>query len=150
MNTSKISALKKILLFLLFFGFLGMSADLKAAGDGYVIRFQVKGIKDTICLIATYYGNGTFVKDTVKVDATGRFTFNAREDYPKGIYLAVINDKSYFEFIINNDRKFSMETERKDMTGKMVIEARFEWDQRSIDQYTHFNTHFVADSTKGK
>jgi hypothetical protein len=121
MNTSKSTALKKNLLFLLFFGFLGMSGQLKAAGEGYVIRFQVKGIKDTICLIATYYGNGTFVKDTVKVDGAGRFTFTAKEDYPKGIYLAVINDKSYFEFILNNDRKFSMETDRKDLPGKMVI-----------------------------
>jgi hypothetical protein len=37
-----------------------------------------------------------------------------------------------------------------DKTGKMVIEPRFEWDQRAIDQYTHFNTHFSTDSPKGK
>lgn len=98
-----------------------ISAQVKAANEGYVIKFQVKGIKDTICLIATYYGNGTYVKDTLKVDDNGRFTFKAKADYPKGIYLAVINDKSYFEFIINNDRKFSMETDRKDLSGKMVI-----------------------------
>jgi thiol-disulfide isomerase/thioredoxin len=94
---------------------------MEAANEGYLIKFQVKGIKDTVCLIATYYGNGTYVKDTVKVDDSGRFIFKANADYPKGIYLAVINDKSYFEFIINNDKKFSMETDRKDLAGKMVI-----------------------------
>jgi thiol-disulfide isomerase/thioredoxin len=61
------------------------------------------------------------VKDTLKVDPSGRFTFTAREDLPKGIYLVVITDKNYFEFIINNDKKFSMETELKDVNGKMVI-----------------------------
>ena len=30
--------------------------------------------------------------------------------------------------------------------GKMVIEARFDWDQYSIDQFTHYYTHFVPDS----
>ena len=26
----------------------------------------------------------------------------------------------------------------------MVIEARFDWDQRTIDQYTHYYTHFTS------
>jgi len=121
MNINKIKGLKKILLLLLFIEPLGMPVQAEAVSNGYLIRFQVKGIKDTICLIAAYYGNGTYVKDTVKVDAAGRFTFTANADFPRGIYLAVINDKSYFEFIVNNDLKFSMETDRTDLSGKMVI-----------------------------
>lgn len=113
--------MKKLLLSLFLFGSVGIPLSLKADNEGYLVRFQVKGIKDTVCLIATYYGNGTYVKDTVKVDAMGRFVFKANADYPKGIYLVVINDKSYFEFILNNDKKFSMETDRKDLAGKMVI-----------------------------
>jgi thiol-disulfide isomerase/thioredoxin len=121
MNISNTKFLNKILLFLLFLGSLGISTQLKAGNEGYLIRFRVKGMKDTICLIATYYGNGTYVKDTVKVDAAGRFIFKTNTDFPKGIYLAVISDKSYFEFIVNNDRKFSMETDLNDLSGKMVI-----------------------------
>jgi hypothetical protein len=120
MNTSKIKLLKTFFLFLLIV-LSAMSMQVEAANGGYIIKFQVKGIKDTVCLIATYYGNGTYVKDTVKVDDAGRFTYKAGADIPKGIYLAVINDKSYFEFIINNDHKFSMETDRKYLSGKMVI-----------------------------
>ncbi|HZX63265.1 MAG TPA: thioredoxin-like domain-containing protein [Bacteroidales bacterium] len=134
--------MKKILLLLLFLGSLGMSTQLKAANDGYLIRFQVQGMKDTICLIATYYGNGTYVKDTVKVDAAGRFTFKANADFPKGIYLAVINDKSYFEFIVNNDRKFSMETDRKDLSGKMVITGSPE-NQLFYDYLKYNKTRFA-------
>jgi thiol-disulfide isomerase/thioredoxin len=119
-----------------------MSPQLNAANDGYLIRFQVKGMKDTICLIATYYGNGTYVKDTVKVDAAGRFTFKANADFPKGIYLAVINDKSYFEFIVNNDRKFSMETDRKDLSGKMVITGSPE-NQLFYDYLKYNKTRFA-------
>jgi thiol-disulfide isomerase/thioredoxin len=121
MNISKIYSLKKIFFLFFFLGTLGLSAQVKTADDGYLIRFRVKGIQDTICLIATYYGNGTYVKDTVKVDATGKFTLKGNADFPRGIYLAVINDKNYFEFIVNNDRKFSMETDLQDLAGKMII-----------------------------
>jgi peroxiredoxin len=89
--------------------------------EGYQVKFRVKGLHDTTCMIANYYGNGTYVKDTLKVDATGRFIFTAKQDLPKGIYLVVITDKNYFEFIINKDKNFSMETELKDVYGKMKL-----------------------------
>jgi len=102
-----------------FFLFLPLSAFT----EGYQIKFRVKGLHDTTCMIANYYGNGTYVNDTLKVDASGRFTFTAKEDLPKGIYLAVITDKNYFEFIIDKDKKFSMETELKDVYGKMTVKG---------------------------
>jgi thiol-disulfide isomerase/thioredoxin len=94
---------------------------LSALPEGYKIKFRVKGLHDTTCMIANYYGNGTYVKDTLKVDASGNFTFIAKEDLQKGIYLVVITDKNYFEFIINRDKKFSMETELNDLYDKMTL-----------------------------
>ena len=92
---------------------------LSSFSQGYQVKFRVKGLHDTTCMIANYYGkNNDLVKDTLKVDGSGRFTFKARQDLPKGIYLVVITDKNYFEFIVNNDKKFSMETELKDVNGK--------------------------------
>jgi peroxiredoxin len=108
----------KVLIFLFF---IAIHTSHFAFGSGYQVKFLVKGLHDTTCMIANYYGNGTYVKDTLKVDGSGRFTFTAKDDLPRGIYLAVINDKSYFEFIIDKDKKFSMETERNELYGKMVI-----------------------------
>jgi hypothetical protein len=125
MNINKLILLKKNLL-LLYLGFFAFSLTVNAGTEGYLIKFQVKGVKDTTCLIATYYGNGTYVKDTVKADAAGRITFRAKADYPKGIYLLVINDKSYFEFVVNNDLSFSMATDRTDLAGKMTIKGSLE------------------------
>lgn len=89
--------------------------------DGYTIKFKIKGVHDTTCMIANYYGNGTYVKDTLKVDATGHFVFKANPDLPKGIYIVVVTDKQYFEFIVNNDKKFAMETDLKDLVKYMSI-----------------------------
>jgi len=117
MNISPEFQKKLLTLFLVLF-IPGMTLRVNAGEkEGYVVKFHVKGLKDTTCMIATYYGNGTYVKDTVPVDANGKFIYKAKPDLPKGIYIVVINDKTYFEFIMNNDRKFSMEGDRKDLSN---------------------------------
>jgi hypothetical protein len=97
------------------------TTPLHSQPEGYLVKFRVAGLKDTVALVANYYGNGTYVKDTLKVDAGGKATFKAGADLPKGVYIFVITDKKYFEFIINNDHKFSMETDVADPSGRMVI-----------------------------
>jgi len=90
-------------------------------GQDYLIKFKINGLKDTTCFIGNYYSNGTYIKDTLKVDGSGRCVFKASADLPKGLYIFVITDKNYFDFVINNDRKFSMETDFTDPVKKMVI-----------------------------
>ncbi|MCX6307017.1 MAG: DUF5106 domain-containing protein [Bacteroidetes bacterium] len=87
----------------------------------YNIKFKINGLKDTTCLVAYYYSNGTYIKDTLKVDGSGRCTYKAPADLPKGLYVMVITDKIFFDFVINNDHKFSMETAKSDPVNKMVI-----------------------------
>ncbi len=64
-----------------------------SAQQDYQIKFRIKGIKDTTCLIANYYGNGTYIKDTLKVDGSGRCTFKAPSDLLRGVYIFIITDK---------------------------------------------------------
>jgi len=93
------------------------------AQKGYKVQFRIKGLKDTTCLIANYYGNGTYIKDTVRIDKSGKCTFTAGEDLPKGIYIFIITDKNYFDFIINNDKQFSMEADRVNTLKTMTIKG---------------------------
>jgi thiol-disulfide isomerase/thioredoxin len=91
------------------------------AQKGYKVHFHIKGLKDTTCLIANYYGNGTYIKDTLKVDKSGRCTFKAGDDLPKGVYIFIISEKNYFDFIINNDKEFSMEADQLNTLRTMTI-----------------------------
>ncbi|MGE5425243.1 MAG: thioredoxin-like domain-containing protein [Syntrophothermus sp.] len=117
MNINPEKHLLRILSLLVFIG-IGI---LPATAAGYQVRFKIKGIKDTTVMIGNYYGNGTYIKDTLKVDGSGRFTWKAPEDLPRGIYLVVITDKNYFEFIADKDTRFSMETDVKNPVENMVI-----------------------------
>ena len=94
-----------------------------SAQKGYKIQFHITGLKDTICLIANYYGNGTYIKDTIKLDKSGRCTYIAPADLPKGIYIFIINDKNYFDFIMNNDQRFSMEADKSGPLKTMVVKG---------------------------
>ncbi|HTX88157.1 MAG TPA: DUF5106 domain-containing protein, partial [Bacteroidales bacterium] len=92
-----------------------------AFAGGYHITFRIHGLKDTTCLIANYYANGTYVHDTLRSDPAGKVVFSAPDTLPKGIYIVVLTEKSYFEFIVNNDKEFTMETDRDNLLGKMKI-----------------------------
>jgi thiol-disulfide isomerase/thioredoxin len=96
---------------------------ISSAQKGYKIQFRIKGLKDTTCLIANYYGNGTYIKDTVKLDKSGKCTYTAAEDLPKGIYIFIITDKNYFDFVVNNDHEFSMETDKSSSLKNMVVKG---------------------------
>ncbi len=87
----------------------------------YLIKFKINGLRDTTCLVAYYYSNSTYVKDTLMLDGSGRCTYKAPADLPKGLYVFVVSDKVYFDFVVNNDHKFTMETNLNDPINKMFI-----------------------------
>ncbi|MFC2102432.1 thioredoxin-like domain-containing protein [Bacteroidota bacterium] len=105
--------------------------------DGYTIKFKINGLKDTICLVANYYGNGTYVTDTLPVDGKGVAIFKAPADQPRGLYILVISDKNYFDFVLNNDKKFTMETDRANPVGSMKIIGSL--DNEEFYEYMRYN-----------
>ncbi|MCX6279209.1 MAG: DUF5106 domain-containing protein [Bacteroidetes bacterium] len=128
----KLTRYSVFLLILILFSFSKLSGQ-----DNYVIKFKINGKKDTTCMIAYYYSNGTYIKDTLDLDGSGRCTYKAPSDIPKGLYVFVISDKIYFDFVINNDHKFSMETNASDPTNKMVIKDSP--DNQLFYQYLRYN-----------
>ena len=116
---------------------LVLPLSLFAGQDGYVVKFKIHGLKDSICLVANYYGNGTYVTDTLEVDGKGIATFIAPADQPRGVYILVISDKVYFDFVLNNDMKFTMETDKRDPVGEMKISGSL--DNEEFYAYMRYN-----------
>ncbi|MBE0648134.1 MAG: DUF5106 domain-containing protein [Bacteroidales bacterium] len=108
-----------------------------AGKDGYQIKFKIHGLKDTTCLVANYYGSGTYVTDTLEVNGKGEAIFSAPSDQPRGVYILVISDKIYFDFVLNNDLKFTMETDMKDPVGAMKITGSL--DNEEFYDYMRYN-----------
>jgi peroxiredoxin len=91
-----------------------------AAAPAYSIKIKVKGLKDTVVHLAYHYGDKQYLKDTARVDSKGLFVFDGKEPLPGGIYMAVLPDKRYFEFIVA-EQFFSLETDTSDYVRHMKV-----------------------------
>jgi len=91
------------------------------AQNGYEIKVQVKGVSDSLCYLANYYGDKQYLKDSINADKEGRFVFKGEENLPGGIYLIVVPGRKYFEVIVDKEQKFTLETVMDDFISQMKI-----------------------------
>ena len=94
-----------------------------AFAGGYEISISVRGVRDSMCQLAYYFGDKQYIKDSAKADANGSFVFKGSETLPGGIYLAVVPGKRYFEFILDKEQKFSLKTDTTDFISFMKVEG---------------------------
>lgn len=114
----------KQLFFTLLAGF-GLTTTLVAqttpVADNFRIAAQIKGIKDTTCILAHYYGQGQYyVDDTARVDHEGRMVFEGTKKLPGGLYLVVTPNKKYLELVLG-DPHFSFTTDTTDFIASMKV-----------------------------
>jgi peroxiredoxin len=107
-----------VLIFVMGFMFQAFSQK-----GGYNIKVKINGIKDTSCYIAGYYGEKQYLKDTAKVDSKGNMVFTDAKPFPGGIYMLVTPNHKYFEFIINKEQSFSMETDTVNFAKNMKVKG---------------------------
>src|ERR1035437_9769623 len=91
--------------------------------DSYTIKGKINGWKDTVCYFGNNYGDKKYVKDTTRIDKNGNFVFSGKEKLPGGMYLIVFPNKVYYEFIVDKEQNFSMETDTADFTKNMKIKG---------------------------
>lgn len=94
---------------------------------GMNIKLTIKGLENSSMILANYFGDKQYVKDTIKFDSKGTITLKADTMLPGGVYLAVFPDMGnrYFEFIIS-EPQFTLESDTHDLSGKMKITGSLE------------------------
>ena len=93
------------------------------AGKGTEIKITVKDLANSPLILANYYGDKQYIKDTFEIDKNGVCLIKLDTVLPPGIYLAVfpkINNK-YFEFVVS-EPKISLTTDSIDLAGHMKVE----------------------------
>lgn len=113
---------KVVLILLILLSF----TTLKAAKEGYSIKVKIINTKDSMLLLANYYGDKQYLIDTAFINKKGFFVFEKKKPLEGGIYLIVTQDKNYFEFIIDKEQVISFETSAGQMVEKMKIEGSIE------------------------
>lgn len=91
--------------------------------DGFKITGHIKGLKDTTCILAHYFGSTQYIpKDTARIDAAGNTTFEGKKSLPQGLYMVVVPTKNpYIQFLITADQQFSFDTDTASIAKSMKI-----------------------------
>ncbi|HOE05533.1 MAG TPA: DUF5106 domain-containing protein [Bacteroidales bacterium] len=96
--------------------------------QGYEIKVKVNGVADTVMYLGHHFGDKKYVVDTSKVDSKGNCTFLGAEALKKGIYIVVMpsQNMTYFEIIVGNEQKFSVETDVANLVTNMKVKGSLE------------------------
>ena len=114
-----------------------------AATSGHDITIQVDGLANEQCLLAYYFGDQKYIKDTLQLDQNGAVTMSGEEPMDGGIYMFVFpGNSNYFEFIIN-DQDFKLSTTKANPVKDMSISG-------SPENELFFDYMAMLNSKKGK
>lgn len=90
------------------------------AQTGHKIEGTIKGISDTSCILAYYFGDKQYAKDTAVIDSNGSFKFEGEKALKGGIYMIVFPEGKYAEFIVS-EQHFSFSSDINDLVGSMQL-----------------------------
>lgn len=89
--------------------------------EGFLIKGNIKGVKDTTVFLAHYFGyNQQVIKDTARVDANGNFEFKGTKSLPEGLYLVSLPKGKYMDIVIGS-QEFSFESDTVNLINKMKV-----------------------------
>jgi thiol-disulfide isomerase/thioredoxin len=84
--------------------------------EGYEIHLIVKGLSDVDVLLAYHLGNKQYIKDSARLDINGTGLFSGKTTLDQGVYIIILPDNNYFEFLVTEDQYFKIETTTSGMT----------------------------------
>lgn len=126
-----------------------------SVAQGYDIKINFKGCKDTMAYLVKYTFDQQYIADTCKNIKNGVIQFKGKKELDKGVYTLVSEAKSiYFDFFINENEKFVINTDAADMVNnlKAVGNKENEMFFSYIKYITNKNQDFnkIREQTKGK
>ena len=99
-----------------------MITDAQDKRTGYQLTFEIDGMPDTTFVLAYYFDEGTYTRDTARSDGKGKVIFKGDKPLPKGVYILVLESSKskLFDFVVYNNQFFTLKTNTWDPYRNMV------------------------------
>ncbi len=91
--------------------------------QSYKIDVKISDLKEKEIYLGYYYGDKTYVKDTITLDENGKGTFQGDSLLDQGIYIVVLPSKNYFDILVGDDQEFYVETSSDDLINNLKIKG---------------------------
>jgi thiol-disulfide isomerase/thioredoxin len=82
--------------------------------NAYEIEVTIKDLPDSTVFLAYHLGDKQYIKDTLKLDASGHGFLHGMVALPEGVYMIVLPGRKYFEMLISSDQYFSVSCLNRD------------------------------------
>jgi len=110
--------MKKNILFLVTFTLVSFGSR----SQGYDIKINFKGCTDSVVYLVGCNFGQRYIIDTCHKIKNGFIEFKGKKELDKGMYTLLSDAKSvYFDFLINENQKFTMSTDAADIGGAMKV-----------------------------
>ena len=86
-------------------------------GQGYEIEISLKGLSGDTVILGEYFTSRMIPKYTIVLDNKGMCVFEGAEKFKGGMYLIYIDQNHFFDFLIDKDQIFSIETDTSDFVS---------------------------------
>jgi peroxiredoxin len=96
--------------------------------QSYQISLKVKNLTDSMVYMGHHYGNGYFIKDSLKLDSKGQLVFKGDKSLPGGIYFILLPQGKYFDFLIDKNQKFGIISDTTDFINSISFQGSFQND----------------------
>ena len=123
--------------------------------QGYDIKINMKGLKDSMVYLVKYTWDQQYVVDTCKKIKNGQLQFKGKKELEPGMYILVSQASAvYFEFFVTDAQKMSINGDVSEPTAKLTVAGSK--DNENFFSYLSYvankNKEFskVLEQTKGK
>jgi thiol-disulfide isomerase/thioredoxin len=117
---------------------LSLTAAIAEGQPGHSITIKSGAAGEIKIRLAYHVGNQQYVKDSLTTDKTGAGRFYGSEKLNPGVYMIVLPDNRFFEFLVGDDQHFDVRFD----TGNPVESLSFSGSEE--------NSRFVAYQRKWK
>lgn len=110
-----------------------------AKSEGYEIKVKINNLANSEIYLGYHFGSKLYVSDTTFIDDKGKGIFKGNEKLKGGLYIVFLPNKTYFDIIIDDNQKFSLEND----TTEYVQNAKFT--NSSINENFYNYQRFLMD-----
>ena len=122
---------------ILLFAFFSSTIIIAGNTEGYDIKITIKNLKEGgKCFLADYYHGSQYKQDSAISNNKGELFFKGTKKYNQGVYLIVTPDKKYFDFIMDAEQHFTIETDTSNYVKNMKVKGSEE--NKSFFDYQNF------------
>ena len=109
------------------------------------IHVKIEGLKDSVLYLGKHYGESNYIVDTIKINKKNIGIIQRNKKYKSGIYLIILANKKYFEFLMVGNQKFSITTNVSNLLANLNFQ-----NSKENELFNNYQKNIISKNKKLK